>query len=656
MKLIALLFIAASLHAEVVELSFPKDLKRYDFENIYENTKLKNPLSVWRRSEIDKKYKECISKGPSLINKNKILSGWIFSVWSNCVYRASDDKTGKFDQKSVSVFLENVKAHHQKIMNGPWRSSTLQQIQRIVGLSIDEIEKDGKKTTKLKARLMALLETDDVYQNADIRKWYQGQLDAKLASFSVVTKNKLAVKTEIESTGQKKIQTLEDYASGDVSRAIVQIEPVLDSMKAIYRKMDYKKIAELAPKLESLYRNSEQYRDYSMLMGRTFLFIGEYNRALDYFKTIVNLYPESVDFEEALFRIGTIYLRLNEITAAQKYFERLVGLDRDKYDITGRYWWLRTLQYNKDPREQEEKIKFASDYPFSYFALRISAELNDGKIIPVKGADIPPIKWTLTGKTAEIWQRFVMLSELGWVLEAQAEMQSFSWPQNPMKVFYLSRVLSKANLHPLSVRNVTPLLETYGEVRSIDAIKDLYPKSYLNLILKEKEKYLLHEHLILSLIRQESSFGLKALSTSNAAGLMQMIQPTAMEVAASLKMKIEFPDDLYKPEVNVPMGVYYIHQVIKEMNYSVPLGLAGYNAGPHKIKTFMSQREVTKKIFEGLTDKDYPGMEDLWIDELPWAETTGYVKSILRNTLIYELISKGEYQYRPDFWRDFILK
>jgi soluble lytic murein transglycosylase len=288
--------------------------------------------------------------------------------------------------------------------------------------------------------------------------------------------------------------------------------------------------------------------------------------------------------------------------------------------------------------------------------LRIKAELNDGKLKSTKGGAMPSLSWALTGKSAEMWIRFVKLSEMGWVLEAQTEMQSFSWPTNPLKVFYLSMVLSRAGLHPLTVKNVTPLLESYNEVRSIDAIKEIYPKTYLNLIVKEKDKYPLHEHIILSLIRQESSFGLKALSSSQAAGLMQMIQPTAMEVADRLKMKIDFPEDLYRPEINIPMGVFYIHQVIKEMNYHIPLALAGYNAGPHKIRTFINQRDVTKKIFETMQEKDYPGMEELWIDELPWAETTGYVKSILRNALIYELIAKGEFQYRPDFWRDFILK
>lgn len=655
MKLLVIVLLSLVAQADVVSLSFPKDLKKYKFENVYEHPKIKGPLGAWRRLEIDKKYKECITKGPSLVVKNKLIDGWILSVLSNCVLKGMDEK---FDVKTVQTFLDNIRLHNARVLNGPWRSSIVNQTQKIITLATTEIEKDPKKMAKFKTRLMSFLEIDDVYQNADIKRWYQAQLDTKQPSLTLAQRTKTAFDVSPDDNGgYKKLLTLDDAATAsDTAKTIVQIEPVFDSMKATFRKMDYKKITDLGPKLENYFKNSDLYRDYTMMLGRSFELIGEYGKSLDYLKTVLHFYAESPDFEEALFRAGMVCLRKGDTIEAQKYFQRLVQLDRDKYDITGRYWWIRTLQYNKDARETDEKNKFVSDYPFSYYGLRIKAELNGGKLKASKGSSMMPISWTLTGKTAEVWNRFIKLSEAGWVMEAQQEMQGFSWPTNPLKVFYIAMVLSKADLHPLTVKNVTPLLESYNEVRSIDAIKEIYPKTYLDLIIKEKDKYPLHEHLILSLIRQESSFGLKALSTSNAAGLMQMIQPTALEVADRLKMKIEFPEDLYRPEINIPMGVFYIHQVVKEMNYHVPLALAGYNAGPHKIRQFVNQREITKKIPEITQDKDYPGLEDLWIDELPWAETTGYVKSILRNALIYELIAKGEYQYRPDFWRDFVLK
>jgi soluble lytic murein transglycosylase len=196
------------------------------------------------------------------------------------------------------------------------------------------------------------------------------------------------------------------------------------------------------------------------------------------------------------------------------------------------------------------------------------------------------------------------------------------------------------------------LLESTHDIRSLEMLKSIYPVTYSQKIKQESEKYKIDPVLIMSLIRQESSFGLKALSSSQAAGLMQMIQPTAMEVASKLKMKIQFPEDLYRPEINIPMGTFYYSDVLKDFNMHVPLALAGYNAGPHKIKSFISLREETKKIpTERLSDWE----SEIWVDELPWGETTGYVKSILRNTLIYQLLQGKALKSQPDFWRDFIV-
>ena len=413
MKLLAVVLMTIAAQAEVVELSFPKDLKKYKFENVYEDPKLKGQLSAWRRFEIDKKYKECITKGPSLVVKNKLIDGWIFSVWSNCVFKGMDDK---FDKKVVQTFLDNIKLHNARVLNGPWRSGIVAQTQKIIGLATAAIEKDPKKTAKLKAKLISFLEMDEVYHNVDIKRWYQAQLDLKQPTMTMAPRSKIGLdSTPAEDTsGFKKIMSLEDAAAAvDLGKTIVQIESVFDSMKSVYRKMDYKKLADLGPRLESYFKNSELYRDYAMMLGRSFEFTGEYGKSLDYFKIVLNFYVDSADFEEALFRAGMVCLRKGDYTDAQKYFQRLVQMDRDKYDITGRYWWLRTLQYNKDARELDEKNKFANDFPFSYYGLRIKAELNDGKLKATKGSAMPAISWALTGKSVEIWNRFV--NSANWV-------------------------------------------------------------------------------------------------------------------------------------------------------------------------------------------------------------------------------------------------
>ncbi|MCM2282661.1 MAG: lytic transglycosylase domain-containing protein, partial [Bdellovibrionaceae bacterium] len=138
------------------------------------------------------------------------------------------------------------------------------------------------------------------------------------------------------------------------------------------------------------------------------------------------------------------------------------------------------------------------------------------------------------------------------------------------------------------------------------------------------------------------------VSLSNAMGLMQIIPPTAREIAQDLKMgELAFPDDMFIPAQNIRMGAYYLAKVIKKVNGHVPLGLASYNAGPHKVERWMKSRPS----LSGLTTLRSSNPDDeLWFDELPWDETSFYVKAILRNLMLYRVLEKGRIELKNPIW------
>jgi soluble lytic murein transglycosylase len=120
---------------------------------------------------------------------------------------------------------------------------------------------------------------------------------------------------------------------------------------------------------------------------------------------------------------------------------------------------------------------------------------------------------------------------------------------------------------------------------------------------------------------------------------MQLIGPTAQEVATELGLRgISIPEDVFVPENNIQMGTYYIAKMIKQFNGHVPLGLAAYNAGPHRLKSFIDGRkEVSAQMQKFSSDP----LDEMWFDELPWYETSFYVKAILRNAIMYQLLDKS---------------
>lgn len=99
-----------------------------------------------------------------------------------------------------------------------------------------------------------------------------------------------------------------------------------------------------------------------------------------------------------------------------------------------------------------------------------------------------------------------------------------------------------------------------------------------------------------AVIKQESKYNAKAVSSVGAQGLMQMMPATAERFGLK---------DPFDPAKNVEAGTKYLKWLLKRFDGDVSLALAGYNAG------------------EGAVDK-YKGVP-------PYSETQNYVKKIVSN-------------------------
>lgn len=637
--------------AEVLNL--PQDLNKFHFMNLYEldsKTKL-HPLSSFRLLEIEKKYSDCEKKAPTLFQKNKLLQGWILTVWSQCLSR---DFESKKEYKNLNAFLNTLEKHQDYLEKGPWRTTLQNQVQKLFLTVVNDNDKKKPKSTNEKIKRLVFSKFS--LWGADLKKWAQSQMESSYPSLNPKDKKEESSPLEdlIALNKKEKLSSLEPLIKGqNLDYYRVDRETLMELYNQAYRKMDYQTLIQASESADKYFQYSQSYPNFLIMVGRSYQFTGQYEKALKTFQKIINDFSDVEEFQESLFRSGLASFRLGKFAEAKKFFETLYSLKKDRYDITGRYWWIKSLELTEDKRFAQEKKNFIYEYPYSYFGIKLQSQTEEAKGDFFKEeSKLPSSKWELSGEIEQSWLRFKELSERGWVLEAQAEVQNVPVPTNPVNIYYYSQLLAKSYQHPLSVKLMNQLLETTHDIRSLEMLKSIYPLTYSQKIKIESEKYKINPILIMSLIRQESSFGLKALSSSQAAGLMQMIQPTAMEVAGKLKMKIQFPEDLYRPDINIPMGTFYYSEVLKDFNMHVPLALAGYNAGPHKIKSFLSLREETKKIpLTALNDWE----SEIWIDELPWAETTGYVKSILRNTLIYQMLQGKALKSQPDFWRDFVV-
>ncbi len=88
---------------------------------------------------------------------------------------------------------------------------------------------------------------------------------------------------------------------------------------------------------------------------------------------------------------------------------------------------------------------------------------------------------------------------------------------------------------------------------------------------------------------------------------------------------------------------------MKQFGGNVPMALAAYNVGPYKMQKWLDARPELATL---KTDPSSMPSVEVWIDELPWAETCFYVKAILRNALIYQVLEKGPAELSPVIWKN----
>ena len=155
-------------------------------------------------------------------------------------------------------------------------------------------------------------------------------------------------------------------------------------------------------------------------------------------------------------------------------------------------------------------------------------------------------------------------------------------------------------------------------------LRIIYPKTYKEAVTIYEEKYNVEENLIFALIKSESNFNPKAISNSNAIGLMQLMNDTAIDVAKKNNIDVNEENskeelmDIYK---NIEIGTCYL-SVLLEKYQNKELALAAYNAGIGTVDGW---------IQAGIIKKDGSNIENV-----PYKETNNYVRKILRDYKIYE--------------------
>lgn len=151
-----------------------------------------------------------------------------------------------------------------------------------------------------------------------------------------------------------------------------------------------------------------------------------------------------------------------------------------------------------------------------------------------------------------------------------------------------------------------------------------YKKDYSEYVEKYSKEYDVDPLLVYSIIKAESNFNERAISTSGAIGLMQLMESTAKEVAVKEKMDYIEGETLLDAQSNIKIGIIYYKNLLTMYKGNTLLALTAYNAGIGNVENWISQ---------GIIRKDGSDIENI-----PYKETNMYVRRIMKNYRIYTKI------------------
>lgn len=168
--------------------------------------------------------------------------------------------------------------------------------------------------------------------------------------------------------------------------------------------------------------------------------------------------------------------------------------------------------------------------------------------------------------------------------------------------------------------------------------KSLYPIKYESYVEKAAKEHNVDICLVYGVIRNESNFDPNVVSNAGAIGLMQLMPDTFTWLQ---NYRADFEPDkildsnmLYKPEVNIDYGTYYLSYLLDKYDGDRSLAICAYNAG---------YGNVDEWIADGTIPNGNVSPEDV-----PFTETSNYLSRVTESTEMYRTLYFSKLESYPD--------
>ena len=418
-------------------------------------------------------------------------------------------------------------------------------------------------------------------------------------------------------------------------------------------------------KIVNAHPRSEWADDALFMIGNIYRDASDTRKALAVYSRLATEYPESKFADSALWWNAWTYYNAGEYAKVETALQELINRYPRSFLVhQARYWQGRTAEKTGNPAKAAEYYgKVLKRGPYTYYgyraAERLSASPNlkepipvpdavvdvipaaceeeeclDGSPSPLETEDGPPV-WT--DETRQLlaaepsFKKTLELMHLDMKKEAAAELWHLQGkvPRRRGALIGLSKAFFELGDYYRSLILVLRNYERYldGEVRETPADLWLlaYPQGYWDSIVAYSRKYGQDPYLVAAIIRQESQFHPEAMSPAGARGVMQVMPATGEWIAQNIRLQGFDRTKLFESDMAINLGTWYIAHLMKRFKGDPLLVAAAYNAGPEAVAAWISRSG-------GILERDE------FVEAIPFSETRGYVKKVLRNYFEYQRI------------------
>ncbi len=346
---------------------------------------------------------------------------------------------------------------------------------------------------------------------------------------------------------------------------------------------------------------------------------GEWAGAARWFDELIARYPADLRASLARFRLAAQALRdgLGDSASALYRAEVAAGAPQR---MSARFWLGKLALLSGDSTGARASwLALAREDSIGYYGLRARREVS-----------LPPLRFAAAPAPAPSASIVAALGRVDTLLlagldtAAQAEVRTIlaRAPQQDLDALLAwSDGLARRGFGPAAVRfGWQAALKAPNDPRVLRAI---FPWPNRRAVEGEAAEFGVDPLLLVAIVRQESVFDAEALSPAGARGLAQLLPGTAALTARGLDVTF-YPEWITVPDLNLHLGAAHLQELLQRFPGRVDAAVAAYNAGTAPVIRWLAR----------------PGADDpdQFIEAIPYQETRGYVRSVLRNRELYRAL------------------